>query len=144
MRVNETATRARDVYRALPYTGGPDRGMMSGGFGVHRDSDPIERVNYRVAAAAYRAAGVEVREDSFGHWAVGWIDELTVPISVAAVAVLTDLRARIDAYPVLDDDALSAEEWEDDHPSDGRCYSTSVEDYGEQCGCGLPRWGDDA
>jgi hypothetical protein len=72
--------------------------------------------------------------ESFGHWAVGWIEYLTVPISAVSVSILEELTERVEDYPVLDDDDFSEEEWNDDHPDDGRCYRSEA----DNCGCGLP------
>lgn len=136
MRANTLATEARDDYQARPYYGGrPDPGFMSGGFAVHRDSDALEQSNHAIAEQTYREAGVAVEVNSFNHWAVGWIDFLTVPITTEAVRVLRELTERVDNYPVLDDDDFAEREWENDHPGDGRCYR---EDYID-CECGLPQ-----
>ena len=128
-----TRLRPRGIRTAdLPYyRGRPDAGFMSGGFGISRDSDALERSNYAAAWSAYRRAGVNVRADGFNHWAVGWIDEMIVPISRAAVEVLAELRGRLESYPVLDDEDYSQREWDDNHPSDSECYA------GEDCYCAV-------
>lgn len=66
--------------------------------------------------------------EALGHWAVGWVDEIAYdaghPATVAAVA---SIRARLDNYPVLDDDDYYRQEWADNHPDGaavGRyCYA---------------------
>jgi hypothetical protein len=130
MRQNTTATDARNVYQALPYYGGPERGRMSGGFGQSRDSDPLEASNFAVAFKAYTDAGVDAQADSFNHWAVGWVEELTVPITRTAIVVLESLRDRVESYPVLDDEDFSQREWDENHPNDSECYSDDPD-----CGC---------
>jgi hypothetical protein len=123
MRANTLATEARNDYAERPYFGGrPEPGFMSGGFAVHRDSDPLEQSNHAIAAERYRAAGVDVQVDPFNHWAVGWVDYLTVPITPAAIRVLRELTDAYDAYPALDEDDWSQREWESNHP-DGYCYT---------------------
>jgi hypothetical protein len=141
VRVNTLATEARDVLDRLPYYSDARnvdrRGWMSGGFGQHRDSDALERSNFETARRIYTDAGVQTAADAFNHWAVGWVEELVVPITTASVRILEELRARIDSYPVLDDEDFSEREWQENHPGDGHCYS---EDYteGDPCPCGLP------
>jgi hypothetical protein len=133
MQENSTATEARNVYRSLPYYGGREpSGFMSGGFGQHRDSNPLEVSNFEAARKVYADAGVEARADSFNHWAVGWVEELIVPITRASVATLEGLRERIESYPVLDDEDFSQREWDENHPGDGLCYDRDCDH------CGLP------
>jgi len=130
-------------------------GYMLAGFGQHRDSEAIERVNYFEAqrliceAAGQEWSGVgdlecfSTRGDdiytdpliygSWGHWAVGWIEELLVRVDdTAAVDKAFDLwRYKHREYPVLNDDLLSEIEWDDNHPGDGYCYSPSY----DECPC---------
>jgi hypothetical protein len=141
METNTLVTKARDEYQARPYNGGkPEYGFMSGGCAATRDADPLELSNHRTAAKWYQDAGVEVEFDHFGHWAVGWIDYLTVPISRAAVEVLERIDTALSQYPVLDDEDFSETEWEANHPDDDdHCYDDNhryeFENYGESpCG----------
>jgi hypothetical protein len=144
VQINALATEARNDYQARPYYGPRpiEPGAMSGGFAETRDSDALERSNFRQALAAFEAEGVEVSIDHFGHWAVGWIDYLTVPITTTSIRILADLAARIESYPVLNDEDFSELEWEDNHPGDGYCYDSEYRYYAERgdegCPCGLP------
>lgn len=139
MKVNTTATKARDTYRALPYHASErEHGRMSAGFGMHRDSDPLEESNYFTALKLYEAEGVEVREDRFNHWAVGWVDQLTVAITPASVRVLEELRERIENYPVLDDEDFSQREWDSDHEGE-HCSSEYCAQESPRP-CGLKGW----
>ena len=148
MQANQLATQARDDYQARPYHGPRplERGCMSGGLAMTRDSDPLEESNFITALERYKAAGVEVEVDHFGHWAVGWIDYLTVEITRASVQVLEGIREALENYPILDDEDFSQREWDSDHPDgDEHCYSQSCADYasGEDDGarpCGRKGW----
>lgn len=91
-------------------------------FAQNRDSGPLERVNYEVAVKelfSRRAGRGSVLDSRFGHFAVGWVDQLivrvcrklprsgeTVPTTLAW-QVYCELRDRVDNYPCLDEDKLS-------------------------------------
>ena len=111
-------------------------GVALGPVGQHRDSDAIERSNYRVILADLTERfGDAVSIASFGHWAVGWVEELTHDNGRDDVnAAVAEWRERLDSYPVADDDDYSATEWADNHPDDGRCYAEAD----TECPCGLP------
>lgn len=82
----------------------------------HRDSDALERSNARVARAAYAAIdpdGVDHEVLSFGHFAVGWVEEIVVRPGSACATEAERLADRLADYPVLSDDDYSAEEQSD-------------------------------
>ena len=68
---------------------------------------------------------------SWGHFAVGWIEELLVREDcAAAVDKAFELSTYVtEQYPVLNEDLWSMIEWDDNHPDDGLCY-------GDDCDCG--------
>lgn len=88
-----------------------------GPVGQSRDSDPYEASNFAAACTILDDAGARYAVASFGHWAVGWVEELAHdmgdPATVAAVAAI---RARLDRYPLLDEDDAYAREWSQNHP----------------------------
>lgn len=96
-----------------------------GPVGRSRDSDALETSNFRTAQALLDDAGARYATVHFGHWAVGWVDEIAYdagdPATVAAVA---SIRARLDEYPVLDEEDYSAQEWADNHPDGRHCYAS--------------------
>lgn len=128
-------------------------GYILAGFGVHRDSDSLARANYESAQrliceaacqgwsgfgdlTVFHSDGDEIHTDalivgSWGHWAVGWVEELLVrEDNDVAVNKAFELHTYVtEQYPVLDDELHSMIEWDDNHPSDGLCY-------GEDCDCG--------
>lgn len=124
-------------------------GYMLAGFGQHRDSGAVERTNYLEAmrliceAAGQDADDVPVFDSrgddiytepviygSWGHWAVGWVEELLVRVdNDAAIDKAFELWKYVNReYPVLNDDLLMMIEWDDNHPGDGYCYSPSYDD----------------
>lgn len=88
---------------------------------VTRDSDPIDRSNYRVARALLDAVEYEewtgetlpLQEAHETHWAVGWVRTILVHKDCLPLVEAADhLRGQRDNYAVLDEDDLSALEWE--------------------------------
>jgi len=104
-----------------------------GPVGRSRDSEALETSNYRTAVAILTDAGARFDEPTFGHWAVGWVGEIAYdagdPATVAAVEGIT---ARMAAYPCLDEQDYSAQEWTDNHPNGTRigayCYGSRDDD----------------
>lgn len=81
---------------------------------VHRDSDCLERSNFECMRDALTLGVKEESEwqgvaiERFNHWAVGWVDYLIVdPKSIETVQLAEKLRAKIDDYPVLDEEHFS-------------------------------------
>lgn len=134
----EALTRPRDYVRWIT----PDDGMFStwgyAGIGVHRDSDAVDRSNYRsilrdlteLEAELYgaNAAGEWLSDERASHWAVGWVDSIVVrilfdedagatidnltPLFIAAVNIATTLHEQ---YPIWDEEDFSAEEHAEYH-----------------------------
>lgn len=94
--------------------------------GVHRDSDALARSNYKTALGLLRDAdpcGDDWEERRFGHWAVGWIDEIIVRPDSVCAKIASDCAARLDDYPALDEDDLAQEEYEEACETWKTCYS---------------------
>lgn len=99
---------------------GPNHYGYYVGPGQNRDSDALERSNFRVALERLGgesvceceddcSCAVQVIRDS--HWAVGWIEYILVHESAAdKVAILEEIQSDLDSYPVLDEDDFSQEE----------------------------------
>jgi hypothetical protein len=107
-----------------------------GPVGQHRSSEALARSNYRVVLADLRERfGDAVADVRFGHWAVGWVEEIIFDAGREDVAAaVQEWRDALADYPVADESDFSELEEEENHPGDGSCYS----DYPESCGCGLP------
>jgi hypothetical protein len=88
-------------------------------YSKHRDSDLLTVTNYSgiladLEAAAEAAGKPESVEDhSFGHWAVGHVDQiiLTPDAPDAVFEVAERALERLADYPVYDDSAYSDAEW---------------------------------
>ena len=81
----------------------------------HRDSDVMTECNFDVTWKALEPlnTGDTVITIRTGHWAVGWTETILVHESnEAALRAADDIAARLESYPVLDDDALSEREQE--------------------------------
>jgi len=130
-------------------------GYILAGFGQHRDSDALARTNWAEAQrliceaagqewtdvgdlACFSILGDEIFTDpvvygSWGHWAVGWVEELLVREDcTAAVDKAFELHTYVtEQYPILNDELHSMIEWDDNHPdADDLCYSD------DDCECG--------
>ena len=90
--------------------------------GQHRDSDAVDRSNFR--AAWDRLNSIPGSEDARGeellcivrenHWAVGWVEWIAIHESLTAhVEEGNRIAAKLEDYPVLDEEALSALEFEE-------------------------------
>jgi hypothetical protein len=94
--------------------------------GRHRDSDALERSNAETAIAQLESvdpAGYAIL--SFGHWAVGWVEEIAYDLGNAAMVAAVDaMRASLDDYPCLDETHYCELEYQDNHPEADpwRCY----------------------
>src|SRR5215831_551340 len=85
----------------------------------HRDSDLLTRSNADAIAkimAPYVARGWAT-EESHGHWAVGHVDGYAIRVYrpdgkvSRAFKAWCAIQARLEDYPVLDDDDYSRREW---------------------------------
>lgn len=95
--------------------------------GRTRDSEAISESNFRVALRLLGGEGPDVRVERYGHWAVGWIEEIYVRPGSQACKTAEEIRERLDDYPILDEEDLSLleensedeerEEQEERHPS---------------------------
>lgn len=115
----------REWTRPQYYMGAEWHGFYSAGVGQSRDSDPLERANFRAMVDILTAAGkgwqagddpqweeagafVVVRES---HWAVGWVEWIAIRGDCQpCLAAANEACARLEDYPVLDDDIYSEEE----------------------------------
>lgn len=84
--------------------------------GQHRDSDTVQRSNFRSALKALGgeddAAGVAV--ERFNHWAVGWTEAILIrPDAAEKIAEAERITAKLEDYPVVDEDDLSELEWDE-------------------------------
>lgn len=102
------------------------------GLSVNRDSDALERSNWRVIVPPVLTLYPEdAAVEQMGHWAVGWVEYLLVRPNSDAEAAIVQWANKLADYPVADEDdygALeSSEEWcvrcdmgtREEHPLNG-------------------------
>lgn len=78
-----------------------------------RDSGPLSRANFTTLETMLEDAGLEYENHRFGHWGPGWFEILIVKPTEEAKTFLESVIKGLEDYPVLDDEALSAEESEE-------------------------------
>lgn len=87
-----------------------------GPVGVHRDAEAIDRCNWEVVTEAYAAIDPDGNDHEihhFGHWAVGWIDEVAYRPGSECARLAAEFRERLENYPILDEMRLSMMEHEE-------------------------------
>lgn len=80
-----------------------------GPVGHHRDSDPVEETNWLVTLEKMLiidSKGEHHEVFRFGHWAVGWIEELAVEPGSECDKLREELAKRLETYPILDEQYL--------------------------------------
>jgi hypothetical protein len=101
-------------------------GVGIGPVGQTRDSEALERSNMITAIerlGAVSETGWHVTR--FGHWAVGWIEEIAYDLADPAICAEVDaIRHQVDDYPILDEERYSDMAWSDDHPDDWTCWGS--------------------
>jgi hypothetical protein len=100
----------------------------SSGFGRSRDSDCLERSNFRVALAALGGESDCVTVARESHWAVGWVEWVAIeadgtPESDEALAIADKLQERVSNYPVLNEEDFSTLERDEADEIWANCYN---------------------
>lgn len=95
-----------------------DRGDWLIAYSVHRDSDVLERSNFRsMERMLDEVDSVSLRNDvdveRSSHWAVGWVDYLVVRPNTPTADEAEHLLAKLADYPVLDEDDYCSLEYEE-------------------------------
>jgi hypothetical protein len=84
----------------------------------NRDSDTVERSNWDAQLERIPADGEGVTIVRENHWAVGWVEWLAIlPTASVAVAEAEKIADELESYPILDEDAWSELEFEE-NPED--------------------------
>jgi hypothetical protein len=128
MHTDSAVAVARDTGWRLDEMPWPSVGL--GPVGVHRDSDALARSNWAVVSGDLVSRFPEsVQVVRFGHWAVGWVEELAWDASTPAVVAAVDAwRERLANYPVADEEHFSETETEESLEILRECYSLSTDD----------------
>lgn len=80
----------------------------------NRDSDALERSNFRSALRKLGGRSETVYDVREGHWAVGWVEWIGIHIhDIAAYQEALSIVDRMEGYPVVDEDDWSALEYEE-------------------------------
>lgn len=95
-------------------------------FGVHRDSDALERSNWQVITEDMRERFPDhFTTESASHWLVGWVEtgrvrvledpsqEIAEDNLTDAFRAVLDWKEKLDGYPVADEEHYSELEWTD-------------------------------
>ena len=84
-----------------------------GVLGQSRDSDVLERSNFEIGLEMLGGKSDTVRVERYGHWAVGWIEEIYVKPNSEAHEIAKQIEVNLQDYPILDEqDFQEAEEKE--------------------------------
>lgn len=109
----------------------------------HRDSDALDRSNWRTIVPAMLADHPDdAATETVSHWAVGWVEYLLVRPGTAAADAAQRWADKLADYPVADEEDYGNLEWSEewcarcdrgtreDHPLNG-CPFRSAEDADE-------------
>lgn len=84
----------------------------SAGVGQTRDSDALERSNFVVMLRVLGGESDTVIVVRERHWAVGWVEWIAIHQDDKMALKIADQQiARLEAYPILDEDHFSDLEW---------------------------------
>jgi len=98
------------------YYCGPHEGWLIV-HGEHRDSDTLQRANHDAFVNALQELDPDEATwatEKFGHFAVGWVIYLLVEPGSPAEAKARELLAKLEDYPVLDEEIWAAYELEEE------------------------------
>lgn len=88
-----------------------------------RDSRSLERSNFETALAMLGDESETVEVHRFGHWGPGWYEIIIVnPDDKDKVKIAKEIEAKLEGYPVLDEDDFSEREWEEANEVWCNCY----------------------
>lgn len=116
------------------YVGAQWEGYYSAPVGQSRDSDALERSNWRIQWEALKPLQADCQDDDGdgqsplivreSHWAVGWVEWVAIHESnEAALRAADKLAERLEGYPILSEDDFSNEEQEEAETVWRDCYS---------------------
>jgi hypothetical protein len=91
--------------------------------GQSRDSNCLERSNFEVGLKMLGGESETVRVERYGHWAVGWIEEIYVKPNSKAYEIAKEIESKLADYPILDESDFSDKEWNEANEVWKNCYS---------------------
>lgn len=89
----------------------------------NRDSDVLQRSNFKSALKKLGGEGDNVEIHRFGHWACGWWEVLAVKRGTPQHAIALQIEEKMEDYPVVDDEDFSREEQDEAELVWRDCYS---------------------
>jgi hypothetical protein len=100
----------------------------SAGVGQSRDSDALERSNFRVMLRVLGGESDVVTVVRESHWAVGWVEWIAIeadgtPESDKALQIADKQVEHLGNYPVLNESDFLEEEQDEADETWSRCYS---------------------
>lgn len=99
-------------------------GYYSSGVGQSRDSQALERSNFKVMLELLGGETETVIVVRESHWAVGWVEWIAIHQDDGAALKIADkAQARLENYPVLSDDDYSETEMEEANDVWTNCYN---------------------
>lgn len=105
------------------YAGETWPGYYRAGVGQSRDSDALERSNFRSMLKALGGESDTVIVVREGHWAVGWIEWIAIhQDDETALQEADEILAALSDYPVIDDEDFCALECEEADEVWRTCY----------------------
>ena len=94
------------------------------GLSQNRDSDALDRSNFRAALEALGGESETVQVVREGHWAVGWIEWIAIHESdERALSIQYEIEGSLQDYPVLDESDWCEEESEEANEVWSNCYT---------------------
>lgn len=94
------------------------------GVGQHRDSDALQRSNFRSMLRELGGESDTVHVVSESHWACGWVEWIAIHESDAATLAIADrIIGELADYPVVNESDWSELEYEDCAQTWEQCYS---------------------
>ena len=93
--------------------------------GRSRDSSELEESNFHAALQMLGGESDTVRVERYGHWAVGWIEEVYVKPGSPAETIARSIEAQMEDYPVLDEEDFCQREHKSAQQVWSDCYSDS-------------------
>lgn len=91
--------------------------------GQSRDSDVLERSNFEVGLEMLGGESDTVRVERYGHWAVGWIEEIYVKPNSKAHKIAKEIETKLAEYPILDENRYSEMEIDEANEVWQNCYN---------------------
>ena len=80
--------------------------------GKHRDSGVLECSNFDVALEMIGGESDYFRVERYGHWAVGWVEEIYVKPGSPAERAACEIEQMLEEYPILSEEDYCEREWQ--------------------------------